>query len=151
MYLLILFLLTFFDYLSKKLIYYILDLHQSISILFFLDFIHIHNFGIAFGLFANVLSDTVIIFIGFVVTSIIIFIMLRTQKKIEKWGYLLIICGAVSNLLDRLINGYVLDFIYFNYNNFYWPAFNFADIYITIGVIMILFQFLRDSRKKVLN
>ena len=53
-------------------------------------------------------------------------------------GLFVIISGALANILDRMINGYVIDFIYFNFNNYYWPAFNFADICITIGIIMII-------------
>ena len=56
------------------------------------------------------------------------------------WGILLIIIGAISNIGDRLINNYVLDFILFHYNQYYWPAFNFADIYISIGIIIIIIQ-----------
>ena len=65
--------------------------------------------------------------------------MLTSKNKSEKIGLLLIVAGAVSNLTDRINNNYVLDFIYLHYNNFYWPAFNFADIYITIGVIMVIY------------
>ena len=56
------------------------------------------------------------------------------------WGVLLIIAGAISNIGDRLINNFVLDFILLHYNQYYWPAFNFADIYISIGIIMIIIQ-----------
>jgi len=56
------------------------------------------------------------------------------------WGILLIIIGAISNIGDRLINNYVLDFILLHYNQYYWPAFNFADIYISIGIIIIIIQ-----------
>ena len=74
--------------------------------------------------------------------------MIKATKKIEKLGLLLIIIGALSNIFDRLINNYVIDFIYFNYKDFYWPAFNFADIYITIGVIMIFYELYNDIVKK---
>ena len=68
--------------------------------------------------------------------------ILKSSDMIEKWSLLIVFGGAISNTLDRLINGYVLDFIAFHYQNFYFPAFNFADIYISIGVTLLIFNFL---------
>ena len=56
------------------------------------------------------------------------------------------IIGALSNIIDRLINSYVVDFILLHYENFYWPAFNLADIYITIGIIMLVMSFFIKSK-----
>ena len=56
------------------------------------------------------------------------------------WGILLIIAGAISNIGDRLINNYVLDFILLHHNQHFWPAFNFADIYISVGVMIIIIE-----------
>ena len=69
------------------------------------------------------------------------FWMLKSSDKLEKWGILLIIAGAISNIGDRLLNNYVLDFIFLHYNQqYYWPAFNFADIYISIGILIIIIE-----------
>ena len=81
-----------------------------------------------------------LVLVGTIFTIFIVLWMIRISNSLEKWGFLLIITGAVSNLGDRIINDYVLDFIYMHYNNFYWPAFNFADIYITIGVLIIIYE-----------
>ena len=61
----------------------------------------------------------------------------------EKIGLLIIIAGALSNIFDRAMNGYVIDFIYLHYKDFYWPAFNFADIYISIGVFIVVLQLIK--------
>ena len=61
----------------------------------------------------------------------------------------MIIAGAVSNIFDRMINGYVIDFVYLHYKEFYWPAFNFADIYISIGICIFLYQVLKDTHKRM--
>ena len=66
--------------------------------------------------------------------------MIMSSVFLEKMGFLLIIVGAISNIVDRSIDSYVLDFIYFHYGDFYWPAFNFADMYISIGVFFIIYQ-----------
>ena len=73
---------------------------------------------------------------------------LKSKSLCEKWGYIFILAGAFGNILDRGINGFVIDFIYLHYQDFYWPAFNFADIYISIGALMIVFQIFNDLRKR---
>jgi signal peptidase II len=62
----------------------------------------------------------------------------------------LVLAGAVGNLLDRVRLGEVIDFILVNYKGFHWPAFNVADIAITVGVsLLVLRIFLLDSKTKV--
>ena len=73
--------------------------------------------------------------------------MIKSDKKLEKLSYFIILAGAISNISDRAINGYVIDFLSLHYNNFYWPAFNLADIYITVGIIMLLSSFFIKSEK----
>tara|TARA_Y100000590_G_scaffold179773_1_gene204955 strand:+ start:1049 stop:1525 length:477 start_codon:yes stop_codon:yes gene_type:complete len=139
--------LFFIDYLSKKIIFNNIGLNEFITIMPFLDFAHIHNYGISFGLFSGTISPLVIIVLGLLITSIVIYFMIKTTLVLEKWGFTLIIAGAISNIFDRALNDYVLDFIYFHYGDFYWPAFNFADIYISIGIVLILMQFFLRSKE----
>ena len=136
--------LTFFDFLSKTIIYNTIELHKFIYIFPFLDLTHIHNFGISFGLFAGIIDAKIIILIGSIITLFFIYILLKSRDIFEKWALLLVISGATSNILDRALNNYVLDFIYLHYKDFYWPAFNFADIYITFGIIMILIKLVKE-------
>ena len=77
--------------------------------------------------------------------------MMNTKNKMEKIGLLIIIAGALSNIFDRAMNGYVIDFIYLHYRDFYWPAFNFADIYISIGVFIVVLQLLKDFHKRLIK
>ena len=74
--------------------------------------------------------------------------MKYAENSTEKWGYLVILIGAFSNIFDRMLYGFVIDFIYLHYKDFYWPAFNFADIYITIGVCIIAIQTLKGLKDK---
>tara|TARA_Y100000780_G_C13357561_1_gene291521 strand:- start:34 stop:483 length:450 start_codon:yes stop_codon:yes gene_type:complete len=143
----IFFLLILFDYFTKKLIFNLIDLNAFVTILPFMDITHLHNYGITFGLFSGIPPPWLIAFIS-AILIIIVFWMFQISNPLEKWGFLFIITGAVSNLGDRIINDYVLDFIYMHYNNFYWPAFNFADIYITIGVLIIIYVNFMIFRKK---
>ena len=145
----LIFFLIIIDFTTKKIVFNYLTLNSFIPIIYFLDIAHIHNYGIAFGLFSGLISSWTIILIGAVITIFLIYIMIKTSSKIEKWGLVLIIAGALSNIVDRGINNYVLDFIYLHYKDFYWPAFNFADIYITFGALMILYQVLSELKKKI--
>ncbi len=141
---LVFFVLVTLDLLSKKFIFDLIDLNTFISLTFFLDITHIHNFGISFGLFANLVPPWILIILGLLIVVFIFYLMISASDTLEKWGLLIIIIGAISNIIDRMFNGYVIDFIFFNYKNFFWPAFNFADIYITIGIIMIIINVLRQ-------
>ncbi len=145
--LIIFLILIFFDFLSKKIVYELIDLNTFIPLTFFLDLTHIHNFGVSFGLFAGLISPWILVVIGLLVVIFIYYLMISSSDKIEKMGLLIIISGAISNIIDRILNGYVIDFIYLNYRDLYWPAFNFADIYITLGIMMILSSFFRKIKK----
>tara|TARA_Y100000590_G_scaffold357879_1_gene412931 strand:- start:403 stop:849 length:447 start_codon:yes stop_codon:yes gene_type:complete len=143
----LIFILIFFDFFSKQLIFNLINLNNFIKITFFFEITHIHNYGIAFGLFSGIIPSWFFVILGIIITFLVFIIYLKSSKYIEKYGLILIIAGALSNILDRIYNGYVIDFIYLHYNQFYWPAFNFADIYISIGIFLIVFQYVRDWYK----
>ena len=136
------------DLLSKYFIFNYVDLYQFIKINNYLDITHIHNFGVSFGLFSQIISSFFLVCIGIMVIFFIIYLFLISRDIIERRGLFLIICGAIANIIDRSINGFVIDFIYFHFNQFYWPAFNFADIYISIGIIMIIINMLKKIKRK---
>ena len=131
----------------KSYIFKFIDLHTFYPLTSFLDITHIHNYGVSFGLLANLVSSNIIILLGLIVVMFIFYLMLSSSSNLEQWGLLIIISGAISNILDRFLNGFVIDFIYFHYKDFYWPAFNFADIYITIGIIMVILNILLKVNK----
>ncbi len=130
--------LVLMDLISKFVVFNYVDLYQFIKITYFFDITHIHNFGVSFGLFSGTIPSLVLILIGLIVTVLITYLYMNSRDVLERWGLFIIICGAIANIIDRTTNGYVIDFLYFHINQFYWPAFNFADIYISIGIIMII-------------
>ena len=131
------------DLFSKYLVFNYIDLYKFIKITTYLDITHIHNFGISFGLFSETIPAVFLIIIALLVVFFIIYLLLNSEDYLEYWGLFIIICGAIANIIDRFVNGYVIDFIYFHINQYYWPAFNFADIYISAGIIMILLNMLK--------
>jgi len=140
--------LVLLDLLIKQIIFYLIDLNNFIYVTSFFDLAHIHNFGISFGLFSGVFPSWVFILIGSLIIIFLFSLFLKSKNILEKLGYAFILAGALGNILDRAINGFVIDFIYIHYKDFYWPAFNFADIYISIGVLIILLQITNDLRKR---
>ena len=142
----ILILLVSFDLLTKNLVFNYIDLYDFIPILFFLELTHIHNFGVSFGFLSGIVSPWTLIFIGLLVVGFITYLMFNSRDLLEQWGLFIIISGALSNIIDRIINGYVIDFIYLHISNFYWPAFNFADIYISIGILMVILNIINKFK-----
>ena len=139
--------LVLLDILSKYFVFNYVDLYQFIKITSFFDITHIHNFGVSFGLFSGIISSLVLILIGLLVTAFVMYLYINSNDTLEQWGLFIIISGAIANIVDRSINGYVIDFIYFHINQFYWPAFNFADIYISLGIIMIIVNMVKKINK----
>jgi len=141
--------LLIIDLSSKQIIYYSIDLNSFLVVTSFLDIAHIHNFGIAFGFLSGTFSAWIFILVGIIVTGVILYMLMKSTNHMEKWGLTAIIAGALSNIADRTLNGYVIDFIYFHYKDFFWPAFNFADIYISLGICVIVLHLLKDLNKRI--
>ena len=137
------------DLSSKQIIYYSIDLNSFLAVTSFLDIAHIHNFGISFGFLSGTFSPWIFILVGIIVTGVILYMLMKSTNHMEKWGFTAIIAGALSNIADRTLNGYVIDFIYFHYKDFFWPAFNFADIYISLGICVIVLHLLKDLNKRI--
>jgi signal peptidase II len=111
----------------------------EIKISSFINLNLIWNKGIAFGLFSygekfeyNLLTGLIIIIIS------IVFWMIITTQGLEKYGFLMILGGALGNIFDRLYYSAVPDFIDIYYKNFHWFVFNVADIFITAGVLILI-------------
>ena len=149
--LIIVFSIFFLDRISK---YIILSFSQTqnefnYSVTTFLDFNLVWNSGIAFGLFSfdqsiyyNLITSIIVL-----VTLLIIWVALKS-KGLEKISYLMIVGGSFGNIFDRLYYSSVIDFIDINYNNFHWFIFNVADIFISLGVIiLIILEFLKTKKQ----
>jgi len=129
--------------LSEK--YSELELYQSTFINIFL----IWNKGIAFGLLSfeeNGLYNLITVLI--LVIILILFVLVFKSEKFKKMSYIFITGGALGNLFDRIIYNSVPDFIDIHFKEFHWFIFNIADIFITIGVICLIFDEIILERKR---
>jgi len=112
----------------------------NVEITSFLNFSLIWNDGIAFGLFSfdQKTYYNLITFIIIMIT-IVIFVMIIKTQKIEKLGFMMIFGGSLGNIFDRIYYSSVPDFIDIHINNFHWFIFNVADIFISLGVMLLIF------------
>ena len=115
----------------------------------FINFDLVWNTGIGFGLFSansNIIYNSITAIIG-VVIIFIIYLLIKSIF-IDKIFFSLVLGGALGNFYDRLTYYAVPDFIDIHYGNFHWFTFNMADIFITIGIIMLLVKELFIKNEK---
>ena len=110
----------------------------------------IWNEGVAFGLLAFNEKSFYNFITGFIVIIILTLIyFIRKTKGIEKYSFLIILAGALGNVFDRFLYSAVPDFIDIHYQNFHWFIFNVADIFITLGVILLIYAEIFLKNKKI--
>lgn len=146
-YLVITILLVLIDQIVKILVERHMFFGDTISIIDgFLHLTYVQNRGIAFGIFqgkVDIISiATVVAIIGIIVYF---FKNVKKSNLFEKAAYVFIISGAVGNMIDRLTRGYVVDMI--DFRGIWSFVFNIADVYINLGVILLLLDLLLKRRK----
>ena len=141
------------DRFTKEYVIYLSNqnLNDEIYISEYLNIFLIWNDGIAFGLFSDnnqILYNIISGIILFIIT--VLFYLMIKAKRFKKFIYIIIIGGALGNLFDRIVNKSVPDFIDLHYQGFHWFIFNVADIFITIGVICLIYDevFLEKNRNE---
>ena len=147
--LLIIILIFVSDRISKiKIINHQID-NNRVYINDFMNFDLVWNTGIGFGLLSSN-SDLVYNLITIIIGAIIIFLIYLIVKSnfLDKMLFSLVMGGALGNFYDRLVYFAVPDFIDIHYQNFHWFTFNIADIFITIGIIMLISKdlFLKNGK-----
>jgi len=135
------------DQVSKLLVLHIMEPYESVQWTTFLNCVLVFNTGVSFGLFAG---EAVFLRWFLIVLTVAVSIWLavwlyREKRPLCFCGVGLILGGALSNALDRVVQHAVVDFIDFHLADWHWPAFNLADTAITIGVGLYIFASLRDQ------
>ncbi len=141
LYLITLIVITGGDQFTKHLISSSMQLGQSQEIINnFFYFTYAHNTGVAWGMLAGHLWLFIIVALVSAVLMIVFFMKTRRNEVLTRFGLVLTFAGMAGNLIDRVMYGYVRDFIdvvIFNYN---FPIFNVADMAVVIGVILIIIE-----------
>ena len=136
------------DIISKLIVSRVCTLNNSVSVINnFFSITYTHNYGGAWSLFSD---STILITVISIIVIIGIIIYLSKKKinnKIESLGYAFLLGGAIGNLIDRIIYGYVIDFLDFNIFGYNFPIFNIADMGIVIGIFLIIVIGIRGNKK----
>lgn len=127
---------VFIDQLIKYMVLNNLSLGHSIPIIEdFLYITYIKNTGIAFGLFKN--NNIFMIIVISIIIILLLYFYYREKKKslLLNISIMFLVSGAIGNLIDRIIRGFIIDYINFTF----WPAFNLADSLVVIGSFLLGF------------
>jgi len=140
------------DRISKIYILKIAQVEGAVDIYLttYLNFYLIWNKGVAFGLLSfekNYVYNTISLII--VLISTLILVMITKSVGFKKYALIFILGGSLGNLFDRMYYSAVPDFIDFHINSFHWFIFNIADIFITIGVICLIFDEIFSNKKVI--
>ena len=129
------------DQITKVIVNDTLQLGQGYTIVEnFFYFTYAHNTGAAWGIFSGALNLFFIISIVATIGIVYFFVQSHAYQKLTRFGLILVFSGMIGNLIDRISLGYVRDFIDFIIFGYDFPIFNVADIAITIGVVLIIFE-----------
>jgi len=109
-----------------------------------LRLVYVENSGAAFGILTN--ARWLLLTVSLIASGALIYLLIkkRYQGQIQKKGLQFVLAGAAGNLIDRMVLGYVVDFIDLPY----WPTFNFADVFINIGVFFFLLDIIIDNKRQ---
>ena len=119
---------------------------RVIEVTGFFNLVPVWNRGVSFGMLGD--SETsrwILVGLAFVIVAILVVWLIRAGSAVVVFALVLVIGGALSNVIDRVIYGAVVDFIDIHGFGWHWPAFNIADMAIVVGTAMLLYDGLFGS------
>ncbi|HXE81443.1 MAG TPA: signal peptidase II [Vicinamibacterales bacterium] len=141
------------DQITKQLVVRSLAVRESVTIIpGLLDFTHVRNTGAAFGLLNSVdFPGKTMVISGVALAALLVMAAyaaaLPARQKLARLGLALVLGGAAGNLIDRIRQGYVVDYVDFYWRGWHFWAFNVADAAITIGVGLVILDLLRPREE----
>lgn len=136
------------DQLIKYLVEAYLPFNEAVPVVPMLALYRTYNYGVAFSMLSG-MEGWFIVGMRLIVVAFVLWLWRRTPKDrfFAHFGYALIIAGALGNLVDRLIFGYVIDYILFYTETWSFAVFNLADSFITVGAGAIILDELLQAKK----
>ncbi len=127
------------DQLFKWAVETYLPLREQVDVLPVLALYRTHNEGIAFSMLTSI-GDKWLLALTLIVIAVVAFLWARSTpgRWVSQIGFALVVAGAVGNLVDRAMTGYVIDYLLFHSSDWYFAVFNFADALISVGVAAII-------------
>lgn len=139
------------DQVSKLLVFRVLLEHQTeIAALPIFSLVKRYNTGISFSIFAtdHAIGPWIFALLAAVIAFGLLIWLSQTADRLPAVGLALVVGGAVGNVIDRVREGAVMDFLLFHWKGWAWPAFNLADTAITIGVALLIYDGVFGGRKR---
>ena len=140
-----------FDQVSKWLMVSWLSLYETVAVMPYFNLTMAHNHGAAFSFLAQAGGWQRWFFIGLAlaISTFLLFWLARFKPhaKLEAISLSLILGGAIGNVIDRIVYGYVIDFLDFYIGTSHWPAFNIADSAICVGAVLLILDSFKSEDK----
>ena len=141
-YLIISLLIVTFDYIIKLKVKNNMNVGESINVVGnFLKITYIQNKGAAFGMLQE--QQNLFLIVGFITIVFLVNLFLKAEDKLTKTAISMVIGGAIGNIVDRILYGYVVDM--FDFNGVWSYIFNFADICVVLGVALLTLGIIRQK------
>ena len=138
------------DQLSKLIVVRTMPFGEVIAVTEFFNLVHARNPGAAFSFLADAggWQKYFLIAVTILISAWLLVMLWRRPPRHEAVSFALILGGALGNLADRLNRGFVVDYLDFHWGGRHWPAFNFADVWITSGVALLLLASVAGSGRE---
>ena len=140
------------DQLTKQIASGMLAMYEPVAVMPMFNWTLMHNMGAAFSFLSDEAGWQRWFFtvIALIVSAVLIAwtSKLKAEEKWQAIAFALVLGGAIGNMIDRVIYGYVIDFIDVYYQQWHWPAFNVADSAIAIGVAILLIESFRQHKRE---
>ncbi|CAQ82648.1 MULTISPECIES: signal peptidase II [Photorhabdus] len=140
---------------SKQLVLKHFHLYESVPLIPYFNLAYAQNLGAAFSFLAD--KDGwqrwffALVAVGISIVLTVMMYRSSAKKKLSNIAYALIVGGALGNLFDRLVHGFVIDFIDFYVGDWHWPTFNIADMAICIGAALVIIESFFSQDEKTIN
>ena len=140
------------DQITKQIAANTLEMYQPVAVMPMFNWTLMHNTGAAFSFLSDEGGWQRWFFTTIaIIVSTVLIAWTSKLKADEKWqaiAFALILGGAIGNVIDRIIHGYVIDFIDVYYQQWHWPAFNIADSGIFVGVAVLIIESFRQHKRE---
>ena len=139
------------DQVSKFLVFRVLmELETEIVVLPVFSLVKRYNTGISFSILAtdHAVGPWIFALLATIIAFGLLIWLSQTAERLPAIGLALVVGGALGNVIDRVREGAVMDFLLFHYQDLAWPAFNLADSAITIGVALLIYDGVFGGRKR---
>jgi len=139
------------DRVTKALVMENLPMMGEVKMTSFFSLVHVRNFGGVFGVLnQSGYAKYIFTIVPVLVAAALVYILVRySMSGTKTLALCLVLAGALGNIYDRIFYGNVVDFLDFYYGTYHWPAFNVADIAVSVGIgLIILLEFVDGTGKK---